>query len=212
MAQSDRFYFWRGYYDALTMLDEPVQVERFIKGMCAYAFDGEVPDFSDDKVLLVVWQIVRDQVAESVNIGREMSERGRRGGKASGKTRSSGSSGASSSASDTPEEGDGSSGSSTASSSGSSSGSSEGKGTERKGSDRPSLNREGPASLPSANAGKLSGRPEYVGDLGHGAKDIYRLSDGQLIDRRGYRYDETGMLVSPPIAPQEEIDRLFDGE
>ena len=80
MAQSDRFYFWRGYYDALKMLPTDAQRGAFVMSMCAYAFDGAEPDFGDDVTLNVVWQIVRDQVAESVAIGRDMAERGRRSG------------------------------------------------------------------------------------------------------------------------------------
>lgn len=80
MAQSERFYFWRGYYDALRMLPTAEQRDALVLGICAYAFEGEVPDFSGDPMLGIVWQIVRDQVSESVDIGRRMAERGRRSG------------------------------------------------------------------------------------------------------------------------------------
>jgi hypothetical protein len=80
VAQSDRFYFWRGYWNALKMLPTPEQRDALLMGICAYAFDGEEPDFSGDPILTVVWQVIRDQVAESVNIGREMAKRGRKSG------------------------------------------------------------------------------------------------------------------------------------
>lgn len=82
MAQSERFYFWRGYYDALRMLPTPEQRDALLMGICAYAFEGEEPNFSHDPILSVVWQVIRDQVAESVAIGREMAERGRKSGEA----------------------------------------------------------------------------------------------------------------------------------
>jgi len=123
MAQSDRFYFWRGYYDALLMLPTPEQRDALTMGICAYAFDGEEPDFSRDPVLSVVWQVIRDQVAESVAIGREMAERGRKSGEARRKK-------------STKEQ---------RSNSVRNSVPNEGKGTDRKGSDSPSPNGEGGA-------------------------------------------------------------------
>lgn len=80
MAQ-DRFYFWRGYYDALATLPTDEQRGRFVMAVCQYAFEGEVPDLSDDPVLAFAWMVVRDQVAESVDIGRKQAERGRKGGR-----------------------------------------------------------------------------------------------------------------------------------
>lgn len=88
MAQ-DRFYFWRGYYDALATLPTDAQRGRFVMAMCQYAFSGELPDLSDDPVLAFAWMVVRDQVAESVEIGRKQAERGSRGGRPRG-TRKSG--------------------------------------------------------------------------------------------------------------------------
>lgn len=40
MAQSDRFYFWRAFYDALMTLDDDAQRGEFVRGMCQWAFDG----------------------------------------------------------------------------------------------------------------------------------------------------------------------------
>ena len=83
MAQ-DRFYFWRGYYDALSLLPTDAQRGRFVLAICAYAFDGEEADLSDDPVLPFAWALVRDQVRESVEIGRKQSERGQMGGRPKG--------------------------------------------------------------------------------------------------------------------------------
>lgn len=80
MAQ-DRFYFWRGYYEALATLPTDAQRGRFVMAICQYAFEGEAPDLSDDPMLRFAWMVVRDQVAESVEMGRRQSERGSRGGR-----------------------------------------------------------------------------------------------------------------------------------
>ena len=81
MAQSDRFYFWRGYYDALKMLPTAEQRDALVMGICSYAFDGDEPDFSGDATLAIGWAILRDQVRESVEIGRDASRRGSMGGR-----------------------------------------------------------------------------------------------------------------------------------
>ena len=80
MAQ-ERFYFWRGYYEALATLPTDAQRGRFVMAICQYAFEGEAPDLSDDPMLRFAWMVVRDQVAESVEMGRRQSERGSRGGR-----------------------------------------------------------------------------------------------------------------------------------
>lgn len=80
MAQSDRFYFWRAFYDALLMLDTDAQRGEFVRGMCQWAFDGEMPDFSD-KMLSFGFTNIRDQLSESVNIGRVARETGSQGGR-----------------------------------------------------------------------------------------------------------------------------------
>ena len=80
MAQSERFYFWRGYYDALKKLPDSERRDAFVMAICRYAFDGEEPDFGGDMILDFAWAIVADQVHESVEIGRKMAERGRKSG------------------------------------------------------------------------------------------------------------------------------------
>lgn len=82
MAQSDRFYFWRGYYEALKKLPDAESRDTFVMAICRYAFENEEPDFNGDRLLEFAWAIVADQVHESVEIGRKMAERGRRSGEA----------------------------------------------------------------------------------------------------------------------------------
>lgn len=82
MAQSERFYFWRGYYDALCKLPDPESRDKFVMAICRYAFDGIEPDFGGNALLDFAWAIIADQVHESVEIGRKMAERGRKSGEA----------------------------------------------------------------------------------------------------------------------------------
>ena len=49
MAQ-DRFYFWRGYYDAMEYLSDE-EAGMLFRAICAYAFDGEEPDFTDNRLM-----------------------------------------------------------------------------------------------------------------------------------------------------------------
>ena len=77
---TERFYFWRAYYDTLGMLsDEEAGV--LVKAMCAYAFDGEEPDFTGHRDASLLWTITRDQIAESVALGKRQSEYGKQGGR-----------------------------------------------------------------------------------------------------------------------------------
>ena len=82
MAQSERFYFWRGYYDALKKLPDAESRDAFVMAICRYAFESEEPDFQGNRLLDFAWAIVADQVHESVELGRKMAERGRRSGEA----------------------------------------------------------------------------------------------------------------------------------
>lgn len=77
----ERFYFWRGFYDALALLPTDEQRGRFVMAMCAFAFDDERADLSDDPTLAFAWALISDQVRESVEIGREASRRGSMGGR-----------------------------------------------------------------------------------------------------------------------------------
>ena len=83
MAQSERFYFWRGYWDAIRKLPDAETRDRFVTAICAYAFDGIEPDFTDEPMLDFAWSLVADQVRESVQIGVKQSAYGKRGGRPS---------------------------------------------------------------------------------------------------------------------------------
>lgn len=77
MAQ-DRFYFWRGYYEAMEYLTDE-EAGQLFRAICAYAFDGVEPEF-EDRMMQVAWAMVAGSVSESVEIGRRSSEAGKRGG------------------------------------------------------------------------------------------------------------------------------------
>lgn len=130
MAQSDRFYFWRGYYDALKKLPDAQSRDAFVMAICRYAFEDEEPDFDGDRLLDFAWAIVADQVHESVEIGREMSRRGKRSGEARRKKNS-----ANTVPNTVPNEG---------------------KGTDRKGSDLASPDGEAGASPPAPDGAGLA--------------------------------------------------------
>ena len=83
MAQSERFYFWRGYWDAIRKLPDAETRDRFVTAICAYAFDGTEPDFTGEPMLDFAWSLVADQVRESVQIGVKQSAYGKRGGRPS---------------------------------------------------------------------------------------------------------------------------------
>ena len=78
MAQ-DRFYFWRGYYDAMEYLSDE-EAGMLFRAICAYAFDGEEPDFTDNRLMQVAWTMVADNVAESVDMGRRSAKGGVKSG------------------------------------------------------------------------------------------------------------------------------------
>lgn len=77
---ADRFYFWRGYYNALRMLPTDEQRGQMVMAMCEYAFDGTEPSLTDP-MQQIVWAVIEEQVRESVEIGRKQSERGKQGGR-----------------------------------------------------------------------------------------------------------------------------------
>lgn len=77
----DRFYYWKGYHDALVSLGSYELAGRFVIGMGQYVFEGVEPDFSDCPMLKFAWIAIRDAIKESVEIGRKQSEYGKRGGR-----------------------------------------------------------------------------------------------------------------------------------
>ena len=85
MAQSERFYFWRGYYDAMEYLTDE-EVGQLFRAICAYAFDDEEPDFGDNRLMQVAWTMVADSAQESVAMGKAAHENGKMGGRPPKKT------------------------------------------------------------------------------------------------------------------------------
>ena len=126
---TDRFYFWRSYHEALMDLPSDDDRGRFVRAMGEWAFEDKEPQFERGTPLSFAWLLVRDQLAESVRIGRENSENGRRGGR--------------------PKSGAKSCGKTTAKSGAKSPAKSERKGTEVNGKETRSLRERG-ASRPSA--------------------------------------------------------------
>ena len=126
---TDRFYFWRSYHEALMDLPSDDDRGRFVRAMGEWAFEDKEPQFERGTPLSFAWLLVRDQLTESVRIGRENSENGRRGGR--------------------PKSGAKSGGKTTAKSGAKSPAKSERKGTEVNGIETRSLRERG-ASRPSA--------------------------------------------------------------
>ena len=78
---TDKVSFWVAYRNALRTL-APEDGYWFVMALCDYAFDGVDPDFSDRPSLEFAWLLIRDQVAESVEISRRNAEKGRKSGEA----------------------------------------------------------------------------------------------------------------------------------
>lgn len=181
MAQSDRFYFWRGYYDALMLLGDDGDRGRFARAMCEWAFEEVEPDLSDSPIMAMAWTLVRDQIHESVELGRAASEAGRRGGRPRKSEQEKGAKRVVKTppfrgakrvpervAERDPERGV----------------ESEGKGTERKGSDLPSTSVEGGGLRADADAGATPPVPL-----------------GLSTDENGYVVDVSGNVIAPPAQP-----------
>lgn len=73
---TDSFKFWDSYYEALKMAPTPEDGYRLIMSLCAQVFDGEEPDFSDNPLLGMAYQIMAAQAVQS----RDISRRGRENG------------------------------------------------------------------------------------------------------------------------------------
>lgn len=188
MAQSERFYFWVSYRRALMLLSTDEERGRFVRAMCDWAFDGEEPDFDDNPLMCMAWTLVRDQIAESVEIGRSKSEAGRRGGRprkstAKSTSKSTAKSTALSTAESTPK--------SSAESTAESTPKSEGKGKERNGSVFLSLpGKEGGLRAPAVA----------------GATPPVRY------DENGVPIDEQGRPLGPSAFPPESVAQPYYGD
>lgn len=79
MAQSERFYYWHAIHEQMMKLTDE-NAGKYIKAIGRWAFDGEDTAF-DDALLDFAWPPIRDSVSESVAIGMQNSENGKRGGR-----------------------------------------------------------------------------------------------------------------------------------
>lgn len=75
---SDCFKFWDSYYDALRRVDDAT-AGRLVKALCADVFCDEEPDFSDDPMLGMVYDVMRGQAVQSRDISRQARENGAKG-------------------------------------------------------------------------------------------------------------------------------------
>lgn len=89
MAQSRRFYFWEGYWRSLAKFPDDASRGAFLMAMCEKAFLDVDPDFGDDIVSQVTWEVVCDQITESVAIGERSSRSGKAGGRPSAESKKS---------------------------------------------------------------------------------------------------------------------------
>lgn len=76
---TDSFKFWDSYYEALKMAPTPEDGYRLIMALCAQVFDGEEPDFSDNQILGMAYQIMAGQAIQSRDISRRARENGAKG-------------------------------------------------------------------------------------------------------------------------------------
>lgn len=75
---TDSFKFWDSYYDALKMAPTPEDGYRLIMALCAQVFDDEEPDFSDNPILGMAFQIMAGQAIQSRDIARRGRENGQK--------------------------------------------------------------------------------------------------------------------------------------
>lgn len=75
-AQVDSISFFRSYHEAAQLLTGQQRL-RFYDGIAAFAFEGEVPDFTDDTTLRLCWSLVEPNLRKSI----ENRQNGKRGGR-----------------------------------------------------------------------------------------------------------------------------------
>ena len=80
MARS-AFRLTESHYEALARFEGDEDRGRFIMGLCAFAFDGIEPDFSDSPTLDVAFACMRDEVERQMDESRRNSANGARGGR-----------------------------------------------------------------------------------------------------------------------------------
>lgn len=79
MGYDGKFTFLEQFYRQAQLMDDEQEL-RYYRAICAFAFDGEVPDFSDDPIVGMAWVGTEAYIAR----GLEMRRRGARGGIAKG--------------------------------------------------------------------------------------------------------------------------------
>lgn len=79
MSYDGKFTFLEQFYRQTKLMTDDQEL-RYYRAICAFAFDGEVPDFSDDPLIGMAWVATEDYVAK----GLEMRRRGAKGGIAKG--------------------------------------------------------------------------------------------------------------------------------
>lgn len=75
-AQVNSIAFFYSYYEASQMLEDAQRL-RFYDSILEFAFEGVLPDFSDDVTLRLAWTLVQPNVRKSI----ENHQNGKRGGR-----------------------------------------------------------------------------------------------------------------------------------
>lgn len=74
---ADSFKFWDSYMRALERVDDAT-AGRLVKALCREVFCDEQPDFSDEPMLGMVYDVMLGQSIKSRDLSREMRERGKK--------------------------------------------------------------------------------------------------------------------------------------
>lgn len=74
---TDSFKFWDSYMKALERVDDST-AGRLVKALCREVFCDEQPDFSDEPMLGMVYDVMLGQSIQSRDLSREMRERGKK--------------------------------------------------------------------------------------------------------------------------------------
>lgn len=74
---TDSFKFWDSYMRALERVDDAT-AGRLVKALCREVFCDEQPDFSDEPMLGMVYDVMLGQSIQSRDLSRKMRERGKK--------------------------------------------------------------------------------------------------------------------------------------
>ena len=75
---TDSFKFWDSYWHALCRVSDE-QAGALVKALCAYVFDGEEPDYSDEPLMGMVFDVMAGQAEQSRDLSRQARENGAKG-------------------------------------------------------------------------------------------------------------------------------------